>query len=212
MRLPRTPLPGWKAELLPDGSARLRRTSGGQLLQDAWIPFGCFLAFFFFVFKFVLRGSNASTGVTVLWGALSLLSLAVLVLVLVWAFAAQEELLIRPKTLTRRRFLGGYEQSWTIDGQAALRIETVVTRHELHRRETETTRALLAEHGAQSRVVDRRTGEGTYYGLKMRTLSGMVSDAIGGANWGDEMLRMGGYLSEQTGWPLTDDNVASPTR
>ena len=204
--------PGWEAEPLPNGMVRLRRTGGGRFLRDATLP-TCLIFAALLVGGFTVNMAVSGQHIAaVLFGGIAVLLLGGAVATIFWGFASHEELLAGPGQLTRRQYLGSYERRWDVEGKHA---KLLVTSHksgsDLSRHGTSMTRALHAEYGAQSHLIDKRTADHKQYGLQFRTMSGVLADGMGG-NGRDEILLMAHYLASETGWPVWDDELAPPAR
>jgi hypothetical protein len=184
------PPPDWRAEPLPDGTIRLRRTTWGRINTDAsMLLIFVFVPLLFFNALFGRRGLvTHHVGNPWEWYFPLGLVAAVGIAGVIWVLFAREVLRTGPGLLEVRKSLFGYEWARRIEGVAVLRLRTngYYTRNGRQRR-----RVLIAENLGLHITVDSRTRSDGLFGL----FSDTAPDDVG---------RLGLFLSEQTGWPLID--------
>ena len=178
---------GWEVEPLPDGSVRLRRTTGSRLNRAAGpVGVALFMAVYFAFQGFHSAALGGRVEPRISAPLILLLAVAgtVAAAYLFWVFTGKDELRAGPGFLEVRRELWHYRRMERMT-LGVLRAETNETYARNHRR---VYRRLLAQNLGKRIVLDQ-----VERGFLI--LGGMKSDPVSA---------LGAYLSRVTGFALVD--------
>ena len=183
---------GWTAELLSDGSVKLRRNVWRRAVEDATAPAICLL--FGSIFLGLGSASNQHRGLPTAPLVLPhLLGASVLLLGLaaaVWQFGAREDIRVGPAFFERTEVLGPLARRWRFDAAAVIRAET---NQGSDRTGSYTRRRLLIENLGRKMTLERHFRRDSL--LSFGGPAPVVDDDI---------AALGRYVSEITGWPFVD--------